>query len=238
MGNGSTEGDGVHRPEWGAARATAPSSWADSQLAHLERQNRRLAFDIHDGVSQSLCAAMLQAETIDSLAETPEQHEAIGALRSLLDSALSEIHNLVSELRPDAVDAEGLVAMLNGYIEEYTGRTGLAVDFDVSGEEPELSVSARIAVFRIVQESLTNVRKHAGVSRARVALRFETDSVVCHVIDDGDGFSPELTRSELNALGHGILGMTERAHFLDGELDVRSAPGLGTTVTARIPVWR
>lgn len=238
MGNGSADGDGARRPARAGASATEPASWADSQLAHLERQNRRLAFDIHDGVSQSICAAMLQAETIDSLAETPEQHDAIGALRSLLDNALAEIHSLVSELRPDAVDAEGLVAMLNGYIEECTGRTGLAVDLDVSGEEPELSASARIAVFRIVQESLTNVRKHAGVSRARVTLRFEPDSVVCHVIDDGKGFSPDLTRSEVYALGHGIIGMTERAHFLDGELTVRSAPGLGTTVTARIPLWR
>lgn len=230
-GNGSPNASAV------PARNDRPPSWADSQLAHLERQNRRLAFDIHDGVSQSLCAALLQVDSIESLAVTSEQRDAIAALRRLLDSALDDIHELVCELRPTAVDAEGLTAKLRSYIEESTVRTGLIVDLEVAGSEPDLSASAQIAVLRIVQESLNNVRKHARAPRASVSLRFDPTEVVCQITDRGDGFKPDSAGDGAREAGYGLAGMRERARFLDGTLDVHSAVGNGTTVTVRIPLW-
>lgn len=230
-------GDGSHHPSAAPAPAVRTPSWTDSQLAHLERQNRRLAFDIHDGVTQSLCAALLQVETIESLAVTREQRAAAAALRGLLDRALGDIHEIVCELRPAAVDAEGLTVKLRSYIEESTARTGLIVDLDVTGREPALSPSAQIAVLRIVQESLTNVRKHARVPRASVSLRFEPTQVVCQITDRGDGFEPDAVGDGGREAGFGLAGMRERARFLDGTLDIHSTADDGTTVTVRIPLW-
>lgn len=231
-GEGSRDSGSITAP------ADRTPSWGESQLTHLERQNRRLAFDIHDGVSQSLCAALLQVETLEALAVTPEQRDAIAALRGLLDAALDDIHEIVCELRPAAVDAEGLTEKLRTYIEESTERTGLVVDLDVSGSEPVLSPSAQIAVLRIVQESLTNVRKHARAHRASVSLRFEPTEVVCQITDQGDGFEPDSVGDGSREAGNGLAGMRERARFLAGTLDVRSRPGDGTTVMVRIPLWR
>jgi signal transduction histidine kinase len=209
-----------------------------SHIDHLERQLRRMALDIHDSLAQSLCAAQLQVETIDSLAESRQQHAEVAALRNLLDHALEEIRNLVSELRPDAVDEIGLPAKLRSYISQVQQRTGMTVGLVVDGECPELSPSAQIAVLRIVQESLNNVRKHAHVDHADVYLRFSPEDLVCRITDGGVGFDPDAVAPGDREVGHGIRGMKERAELLEGEVDVQSTPGRGTSVTVRIPKWR
>jgi len=211
---------------------------APRQLDHLERQLRRFALDIHDSLAQSLCAAQLQVETIDVLSGDDDQRKQIAILRELIDHAIADVAEIVTELRPVAVDAEGIVAKLLEYRDQFVERTGLDVVVTVEGEAPELSPSAEIAAFRIVQESLNNTHKHAGASRADVHLSFSPETLLCRVSDDGEGFDVSTVDSADRRSNHGIRGMMERAALLDGTVEVSSAPGRGTTVTVRIPVWK
>ncbi len=222
----------------GIARLAREDTPAARQLDHLERQLRRLALDIHDSLAQSLCAAQLQVETIDVLAGDAEQKQQIAALRDLIDHALAEVSDLVGELRPAAVDAEGLIAQLREYCDDFAGRTGLDLTLAFEGDVPDLSPSAEIAVFRIVQESLNNVHKHASARGADVYVQFSRDELVCRVVDNGNGFDTDTLDEDDMRDSHGIKGMKERAALLDGTVEVSSASGSGTTVTVRIPVWK
>ena len=221
-----------------AARDLMQGERALTQLDHLERQRRRLAFDVHDGVAQTICAALLQVETLDDAADSERLHLEIAALRALLEHALNEVRDLVAELRPSSLDASCLEDKLIGYVQDFRARTGLSVDLAVALDGEVLSPSAQIAVFRIIQEGLTNIRKHAKVREASVDLWVESNMIRCQVLDRGVGFDPSAVRTGGRDVGHGLRGMQERAELLNGYVDIQSAPGEGTTVAMGIPIWR
>lgn len=222
----------------GAAHGRVPDERAITQLDHLERHRRRLAFDVHDGVAQTLCAALLQVETLDESVGTERVHLEVATLRSLLEHALDEVRDLVAELRPPSIDAASLEEKLRGYVVDFEARTGLRVDFRVDLNGEQLSPSAQIAVFRIVQECLTNIRKHARVPEARVDVWVDSDVIRCRVVDRGVGFDPDAVWTGGRDVGHGLRGIRERAALLNGRVEIDSAPGVGTTITMGIPIWR
>ena len=146
----------------------------------------------------------------------------------------TEVHNLALEIRPTALDDLGLSAALSTYAEEWATRSGVKVDFQNAGVDGErLPPAVETAVYRVAQEALTNVQRHARASHVSLVLQRTSQGVVAVVEDDGQGFDPAAASQATGRLG--LLGMRERVELVEGHLTVESAPGGGTTVIARIP---
>ena len=132
-----------------------------------------------------------------------------------------------------------VVSRVRACVAAFTERYGIEVELNIEGECGTVSSSLQIATFRIIQEALSNIGRHAGATRVRVDLWLSPQEMRCEVSDDGKGFEPEEARtSHSRREPFGLRGMTERARMLDGECVVDSAPGHGTRVQVRIPVWQ
>src|SRR5262249_35485475 len=156
---------------------------------------------------------------------------SIEELRELVVATLQDVRRLAVELRPSALDDFGLVAALERLAASFAEQSGLSVDFQAALAGERLPEEAETALYRIVQESLTTVVKHAQAQRVSILLTRTNGTVKAVVEDDGKGFSPEKTAS-----GFGLVGMRERLALLGGRLEVESTRGAGTTVAAQVPV--
>ncbi|MGB9792011.1 MAG: sensor histidine kinase [Thermacetogeniaceae bacterium] len=201
-----------------------------------EEERRRIAREIHDGPAQSLANLVLRAELCEQhLSRDPEMVKA--ELKKLKESArntLKDIRKIIFDLRPMSLDDLGLVGGLRRFLGDFQERYGLPVEFLVFGQERALDEMYCIAVFRIIQEALNNVVKHAQASSVSVKLEFLPKHVTAVVKDDGVGFEPQSLEGENEH--YGLLNMKERASLLNGELEIKSAPGKGTEVWLMIPV--
>jgi signal transduction histidine kinase len=195
------------------------------RLVELQETERKaLARELHDEVGQILAALKLQLEA--SGAGPPE------GVRSLLRQLSSRVRSLSMDLRPPMLDEIGLVPTLVWHFERYRAQTGVLVDFRQSGPVARLPPVVETAAFRIVQEALTNVARHARVRQARVSLDPRPDRVVLRVEDAGVGFPPDAAWAGASS---GLKGMRDRARLAGGRLEVLSAPGSGTRVVAELP---
>ncbi len=203
---------------------------AEEDAASAERS--RLARDLHDAVTQTLFSASLIAEVLPQLWErNPEEgRKRLGQLRDLTRGALAEMRTLLLELRPAALEESSLCDLLLQLAEAARGRAGVEIAVEIEGE-CELSSEVKIALYRIAQEALNNVVKHAAAKHAWVALERTGEGVRLAVVDDGAGFDQAAVGSD--RLGQGI--MRERAESIGATLSVTSAPGEGTRVEA---VWQ
>jgi signal transduction histidine kinase len=206
-----------------------------AEVAEAERQ--RLARELHDQVGQNLTALGINLNIIRT--QLPE--EIAGTVRSRLDDSLSlveqtteRIRDVMADLRPPVLDDYGLVAALQWYGEQFTGRTGIAVA--VEGEEPAPRLAARVenALFRIAQEALTNVAKHAQATEVGVTMEMEGRTLCLVVADDGIGFDPAHLTESNGSQGWGLLTMTERAEAVGGNCCIESAPGQGARVIVEV----
>ena len=146
----------------------------------------------------------------------------------------TEVHNLALEIRPTALDDLGLSAALSTYAEDWSARSGVKVDFQNAGVDGErLPPAVETAVYRVVQEAMTNVLRHARAGHVSLVLQRTSHGVVAVVEDDGRGFDQSVASQAAGRLG--LLGMRERVELVEGHLTVESVPGGGTTVIARIP---
>lgn len=195
------------------------------ELQELER--RRIAGDIHDGISQRLVSAWYHVRAALSLTNDRDTRDELEAVDALLSDSLEEARRAITGLRPTVLDDLGLVAALNSLA---TAAGGFAVDLDL--EEPDLPPHIETTVYRISQEALQNVAKHADASRVQLALHSYPEDLELVVRDDGVGFD---TSSGARPTSFGLLGMQERASLLGASLTVLSRPGHGTTVTLRLP---
>ena len=194
-----------------------------------EEERRRLARDLHDEVNQALTAILLRLEALAQ--ETPpEQREELTELKRLVNQALDELLNLARQLRPTALDDHGLVAALETQMKRFSSRTGIEARIDTEGEPDALADVVQTAIYRVAQEALTNVTRHAGATVVELGVETDDEGVELRVSDDGRGFDPAV-----RGTGLGLVGMAERARLVGGDLDVRSAPGGGTTITLRVP---
>lgn len=223
------------------AVATARSVAVERQrhrLAAAEGERRRWARELHDETLQSLSALRIGLSAAMRSQRPNALGQAVGQAVEQLEDAIANLRALITDLRPAALDELGVQAAVEA-LAERTGRHGMEVDVSVELAAEQGRTSARhvpeleTAVYRIVQEALTNATKHGNAGRAVVEVTEEQGMVCLCVRDDGDGFDPQ-ARSE----GFGLLGMHERVALLEGELHVDSAPGAGTTISARIPVRR
>jgi signal transduction histidine kinase len=197
-----------------------------------EAERRHIARELHDEVGQSLTALKFHLEVLANADSQPSQR--VREARALVDELMSRVSNLSLDLRPAMLDDLGLLPALVWLFERYTRETGIAVDFERSGVEGRFAPETETAAFRLVQEALTNVARHAEVKRVTVRVWRNDGTVGVQVVDRGRGFSPDeaLARAESS----GLIGMRERAAALGGTLTIDSRPGEGVQLTAELPL--
>jgi signal transduction histidine kinase len=196
-----------------------------------ELERARLARELHDETGQALTSILLGLKPLEGAAETDAAREAVAAVRELVVGTLQDVRRLAVQLRPSALDDFGLVPAVEHLAETLREGSGLAVELDARLGDERLPQASETALYRVVQEAFTNVLKHAGASRVRVALRREDGTAIAIVEDDGGGFDPAATGDD--ALG--LQGMRERLALLGGRLRVESSRGAGTRLVAEVP---
>jgi two-component system, NarL family, sensor histidine kinase UhpB len=199
-------------------------------LRAQEEERRRVARDLHDEVNQALTAILLRLEAL-SQDSPPERQEDVAELKRLANQAMEELLNLARHLRPTALDDHGLVPAIEAQLKGFGERTGIAADFATEGDAAGLDEDKQTVVYRVAQEALLNVGRHANATHVDVTLTAREAGAELRVSDDGSGFNPASAREG----GLGLAGMAERARLVGGELDLRSSPGSGTEVTLRVP---
>ncbi len=209
-------------------------------LAAQEAERKRVARELHDEVGQLLTVVLVRLRRLQDLpALPPEIAPLLAELRDLVQRLFDEIHRIAVELRPDVLDHLGLVGAIESVLADFGRRTGLKTDFEISGlDGAAISSDVEIAVYRIVQEALSNVARHARATRVAVALERRGETLVALVEDDGCGFVVDEPPSEGTAVPSrlGIFGMRERVALVHGRLAIESQPGQGTTVFVEVPL--
>ncbi len=199
-----------------------------------EEERRRLASEIHDGVTQQLVSAWYRLQALRRHLRDPGRAETeLARAQEMVDAALEEARWAIQDLRPTTLDDLGLGAAIKALVaRSLEDETTFELDVDDSIELPK---HHEVAVYRICQEALNNVWKHAGAAHVAVTLATEGDDVLLRVVDDGAGFDVRDVRSRRPATSYGLLGMSERADLIGGRIDVRSRPGGGTSLEIRVP---
>jgi signal transduction histidine kinase len=206
----------------------------DAQTLAVLEERQRLANNLHDAVNQSLFSAGLIAEVLPSLWEKDQEeaHRSLEDLRKLTRGAIAEMRMLVAELKPLALTESNLSDLLHQSTESFTGRTGIPVALTAAGKDT-LPGEVQITLYRICQEALNNIAKHAQAKHVKINLQYKKDKVEIHIHDNGTGFDPT---EGLALAGHYGLGMmNERAQAINASLDIKSKAGKGTEVILRWP---
>jgi two-component system sensor histidine kinase UhpB len=195
-------------------------------LRAQETERQRIAQDLHDEVNQALTAIKLRLSATTQ--DAPESlRRELRETKHLVDTAMDELLHLARELRPTALDDHGLIPALRSQVSDFADRTGIRADFVRHGQIPMLSDEEQLVIYRVTQESLSNIVQHAGARTVSVDLAFNGGTVL-RVTDDGCGFAGARNG------GLGLQGMRERALLVGGQLAIWSEPGHGTRVELRI----
>jgi len=201
-----------------------------------EEERRRIARDLHDQTSQRLTSMLMTLGVLGEAESLAEMQVYIRDLREMAAQTLDEVHDLALELRPRLLDDLGLAAALRHYAREFQHRVHIPVDLQALGLDDErLPARVETALYRIAQEALTNVAKHAQARSIGVLLERRDASVVMIVEDDGKGFDvSQVMGTHVDEKNLGLYGMRERAFLLGGRLTIESAPAMGTSVFVEI----
>lgn len=203
-------------------------------LSAQEEERKRISRELHDDTAQALTAQLLRLKTIEATGGTLDP-AGLANLIEMTAQTLEDVRHMAYELRPPSLDDLGLLASLEGLAAQYRERFNLPVTFQAERLKRRLTPDTELALYRIVQEALTNVAKHASESTARVTLWVEDDDLNVRIADNGPGFDPELVAQKRDG-GLGLFGMRERASLVGGTLDIRSVAGRGTTILVSIPL--
>jgi two-component system sensor histidine kinase UhpB len=211
---------------------------SEQVLAAQEDERKRIARELHDETAQALTTLLIRLKILERARTAAEMRGQLNELRELTAQTLEAVRKLAVELRPATLDHLGLLAALEAYTESYRSRLPVRVTFTTDGfqdGERRLPPQIELVLYRVVQEALTNVAKHARASDIHVELSRGPNEVVACVADDGEGFPvDEVMRSRERGLG--LFGMQERLALVHGQLVIDSAPGQGTRVRARVPL--
>lgn len=200
-----------------------------------EEERKRISRELHDETSQALTSLMVGLKVLESEASLCVVGDRLQEMRQTVAQTLEEVHHLARELRPSVLDDMGLVPALERYIREYETKFDTEIDFNVIGfQEHRVSPTIEVALYRIVQEALTNVAKYAEASMVSVLLDWREGWVSAIVEDNGQGFDPNQTITQPGR-GLGLFGMQERAALLGGTFKIESQKRIGTTVFIKIP---
>jgi two-component system, NarL family, sensor histidine kinase UhpB len=203
-----------------------------------EEERKRVARELHDETSQVLTSLLISLAVLEESITSPEARNRIAETRRLAHQTLRAIRNLSLDLRPSALDDLGLLPALRWYIKEYQQKFSLPVDFQASGLKERLPTEIETVVYRIVQEALTNVARHAQAHTVQVRVEGDAEAIQVTICDDGKGFETERHQRFEPGQEHGwgLVGMHERASLVDGTLQITSKPSKGTTIYTSIPI--
>ncbi|HUQ42328.1 MAG TPA: sensor histidine kinase [Candidatus Limnocylindrales bacterium] len=212
---------------------------AQRVLLSLEAERERLYRDVHDGPAQVLANAIFEVEYLERIAErAPAEvrntfRTELGALKTRLRSSLESVRGMIYDLRPPELSELGLAEAMRNYSLEWESRCGIKVVATLEVSPTKMPPQHELAVYRVLQEALQNVHKHAQATTVGVAWQRSKATWALHVSDDGGGF--DLVKAARRAKSVGLLSMRERAELIGGSLQVQSMPGKGTAVTLLVP---
>jgi two-component system sensor histidine kinase UhpB len=208
-----------------------------SHILHAQEEERkRIARELHDETSQVLTSLLISLALLEESVGDDAARARIGETRALAHQTLRAVRNISLDLRPSALDDLGLLPALRWYVKEYQQKCGIEVDLTATGLRERLPADMETALYRIVQESLTNTAKHGHARHAWVTLTDDGQLMRASVRDDGVGFDAAATlRRPWQDRGLGLAGMMERAALLGGAVEIDSEPGAGALMTVNIP---
>jgi PAS domain S-box-containing protein len=202
-----------------------------------ETERQRIARELHDEIGQVLTAVRINLQTAKTARDAAEAVRHIEDSIRVTDEALRQVRDLSLDLRPPHLDDFGLATALRWFIDRFSQRTGIVTEFEATDDEQRLATETETACFRIAQEALTNVARHAKAKRVSVKLKRNRDQLFLMVKDDGVGFDANaLSDHSKRPVALGLQGMKERANAVRGLIDIDSADGQGTQVRVRFPI--
>ncbi len=208
--------------------------WLSQRILQAQEEERaRIARELHDEAAQWLTSLLIrQRLLIRSL--PPEMRPEIEEIQRMTAAALEHLRRIAMELRPAILDDLGLVEALRWLAEEFQKQTGLPVTLEIHGRIERLPREVELVLYRVSQEALTNIARHAKATQVEIHLNCGGDQLEMVIADNGIGFDPEIVRKS-RSRSMGLIGMAERLSLIDGTLDIESAPGKGTRIRARVP---
>jgi signal transduction histidine kinase len=206
-------------------------------MTEREEERKFLARELHDQVIQDLLSFNYRLEDIESEVDDEVQQHELAAVRQSVRSVVADLRQLCSDLRPPTIDAHGLKAAIRSLAEEWAERNSVQLDLYIDPKLGRLPEALELSVFRIVQEGLNNIRKHAQARHVRLRVeRTPTASILVRLMDDGQGLPKPIDLAELSASKHfGLLGISERVALLGGAMQVESPPQGGTMLQVEVP---
>jgi signal transduction histidine kinase len=206
-----------------------------------EEERRHLSRELHDETAQVFSAVKMELGVLRE-AVAPAQAARLDQVLELIDSGIRTIRNVTNDLRPSLLDDLGLLPALRSLVAEFTERTGIRAEFAAPAALPPLSTEAELALFRALQEALSNVLRHAGARAVDIGLSVDEDGLLLEVRDDGRGFPADTAPERLERMGHmGLAGMRERIGALGGTVRLGGEPGAGAVLEVLLPLngaWR
>jgi len=220
------------------------SDQLQQQLRHLSRQillaqedeRKKISRELHDVIAQTLTGINIRLAALKKEAATNIKglDGNIDRTQRLVEKSVNIVHEFARELRPAVLDDLGLIPALHSFVKLFSKRTRIRVHLKVFAEVEQLDTARRTVLFRVAQEALTNVSRHAHASRVEVSIQKLADRICMRIKDNGKSFQVERTMRSPGRKHLGLLGMRERLEMVGGHLDVESAPGKGTTIVAQI----
>jgi signal transduction histidine kinase len=214
------------------ARTLELSALSSHLQSLAEKEKSELARTLHDELGGLLTAAKMDLSWLQSRIDKPEYQERLAQLGSVLDEAMSLKRRVVEELRPSLLDHFGLATALRAYVEAACAKARIQADIRLPEDSVAIPKDISIALFRIVQEGLNNIIRHADAQHVMLELTSNGNEYAFTLRDDGRGFNPNGSR---NSWPHGIMGMQHRVRALAGRFSLESAPGKGTTLRVAVP---
>lgn len=202
-----------------------------------EDERKRISRELHDDITQTLVGITVNLEALakEASIKPGELRKKIIQTQRIVEKAVRIVHDFARELRPTSLDDLGLIVTLHSYLNDFMARTGIRVRFRTFADVEKMGGRQRTVLFRIVQEALVNVDKHADAKQVDVSIRKISDSIQLEVSDDGKSFDVERTLNNKNNKRLGLVGMREQAEMAGGELTIESSPGQGTKVFVTLP---
>jgi two-component system, NarL family, sensor kinase len=203
-----------------------------------DEERRRIARELHDSTGQKLAAAKLQLDTLVKSPNLKSHEKALRETVQWIDECFQEVRTLSQLLHPPLLDEAGLISATRWVVDGFSSRSNIHVDLQIAGEIGRLPQPIELALFRVIQESLSNIHRHSGAKKAQIKLARADGGVSLEIHDNGKGMPPELLSGSNHGkqvVGVGILGMRERLSQLGGTLEIESNKN-GTTVKVSVPV--
>ncbi len=209
-------------------------------LTAQEDERRRISSELHDGLAQWLVSASYGMQLCEAFLTSERQDDTLSEIKrtnNILNQSIKELRRIILDLHPIALAELGLIEALRKQVEGFNRENGVKCDFRIIGNMTTLSLVQEVSIYRIILEAMNNVRKHAQASHVDLVLKFDLEYAIVEIADDGQGFDlSEALSDKVAKSSIGLITMKERAEMLGGTLNIDTAPGRGTKISARLPL--